>query len=397
MMNPLPVVTADLRKNLAASLGVVMLLALAFSGTVAMSLLERGLRQAAVAGARDNDLVVGAAGSQTSLVLAAVFLQMDEPLPLTSPATLDALSRDPRVAAVSPLVFADNWEGRPIIGVGPAFPAIRPDLRLSAGRWPAADFEVVAGDGLPLRIGTSFHGAHGFTVQAGVAPELHPDFTYVVVGILAPQNSPWDRAAYTPYTGIWHMHRKLAAAGDNDEGPLGVSAILVKPKGFAEAYQLKVAWSKDSTTAAFPAEVLGKLFALVGDARQAASLVTLGFQAVVFAAVLIGLLASLPEKRRRIGLLRALGAGGGYVFMALWLQTAVVFGVAAVVGLILGWTTAAGLSAWLSVRSALFLPISLETGEFAILGLFWLAGAVGALVPALAGYRISVRQALLRE
>ena len=249
MMNPLPMVAAEFRQHLASSLGILVLLAFACSGTVAVSLAERGLRQAGVAGSRDTDLVVGAAGSQINLVLASGFLQQLEPLPLVDVAILERLQHDPRVAALSPLVFADSWQGLPIVGIGPDFPAIKPTLRLADGQWPAADFELVAGADAGLAIGQRIHGSHGEGEAARAAGQAadhdsHAETAYTVVGILAPQRSPWDRALYTPHTGIWELHHH-----EGESHNQGVSAILVKPAGFAQAYQLKAEYAGSGSTA----------------------------------------------------------------------------------------------------------------------------------------------------
>jgi putative ABC transport system permease protein len=158
-MNPLPVVVADLRRSPWSSLAVLLLLSLAFCGTIATSVFERALRNAGADTAVDFDLVVGAPGSRVQLVLSTVFLQTNDVLPLLPWSAVDVLATDPRVAAVSPLVFADNYDGFPIVGGGPEFRALRPLLHLAHGRWPQAPFEVVAGSSTGLEVGGSLQSA----------------------------------------------------------------------------------------------------------------------------------------------------------------------------------------------------------------------------------------------
>jgi len=392
-MNPFWMVLADLRKTFAASLGILVLLALAFSATVTVSLFERGLRQAGAASARDFDLVVGAPGSRLDLVLASVFLRTDEVLPLVDGALADQLAADPRVAVSSPLVFSDHWNGHPIVGVGPAFPRLRPALSLGAGRWPTTDYEVVAGASTGAVLGQSFEGAHGVHEVEGVEEEHHHEARFTVVGVLSPTGSPWDGALLTPYQGLWHLHEDPAGLGRAADHR--VSAILVKPRDFPAAYALRGEYREGSTTAAFPGEVLAGLFALFDDVKQALSLFCLVFQVLVFAAVLLSLLASLPAKVRWIGLLRALGAGPAYIFLTLWIQSAVVFSAAVVVGAGAGWAGAQAVAAFVGAKTGLAIGLGWSWSETGLLGLFWAAGWVGALVPAAAGYRTSVRRSLL--
>lgn len=384
-MNPFWMVVADLRRSLLSSLGILVLLALAFSATVTISLLERSLRSAGAATARDFDLVVGAPGSRLDLVLTSVFLRTDEVLPLLDFTQVEALAADPRVEALSPLVFADHYRNAPVVGVGPDFPRLRPSLTLASGRWPVADFEVVAGGATGSSLGEEFEGSHGVADREGVEEEHHHEAAYHVVGTLAPTGTPWDEAFLTPYEGIWHLH------GDHERA---VSAVLVKPKDFASAYALRAAYREGPTTAAFPGEVLSSLFGMFEDAKRALSLVTLVFQTLVFAAVLLSLLASLPAQARWLGLLRALGAGPGYLFVTLWAQSALVLALAALVGAGVGWAGALGLASVVESRTGLALAVEWTWGETGILGLYGIAGVVGALVPALAGYRTSVRLSL---
>lgn len=395
-MNPFWMVVADLRKTLLSALGILVLLALAFSGTVTVSLAERALREAGAASARDFDLVIGSPGSRLDLVLAAVYLRTDEVLPLLPFETVETLRADPRVQLVSPLVFADHFEGSPIVGIGPDFPALRPSLTLASGHWPQRPFEVVAGTLAVPPTSGEFYGSHGVTRREGVDEEVHRQAAYRVVGRLALTHTPWDRAYLTTYDTTWILHEALAEHPSPEEpAAKKVSAVLVKPKDFAAAYSLRAQYQKTPTTAAFPGEVLAGLFGLLDQAKTALSLFSLAFQALVFAAVLLSLLAGLPSKAKWIGLLRALGAGPGYVFLTLWLQTALIFTAAGLSGAVLGWLGAQALAGYAAGLSGLSLPIVWSWSETGLLGLFWLVGLGGALVPAAFGYRTSVRQSLL--
>ncbi|HTH14145.1 MAG TPA: hypothetical protein VMB23_07095, partial [Spirochaetia bacterium] len=87
----------------------------------------------------------------------------------------------------------------------------------------------------------------------------------------------------------------------------------------------------------------------------------------------------------------------GYIFLTLWVQTALVFTLAGLFGLAAGWGAAGGLGAALADQTGLSLSVRWSWSEVSLLAGFWLTGVVGALVPALVGYRISVRRSLLGQ
>lgn len=385
-MNPFWMVLADLRRTVLSSLGILLLLTLAFSASMVVSLVERGLRTAGVESAQDYDLVVGAPGSRLDLVLAALYLKTDETLPLLEAGWLETLATDPRVEAVSGLAFADRHSGGPIVGVGADFPRLRPSLRLVEGRWPEKALEAVAGSRAGWRVGDEFHGIHGTEGEVEDEHEDEHHGEYLVVGVLAATGTPWDQACLTPLEGVWAQHG-LESGG-------GVSAVLVKPKDFAAAYSLRAEFRQGQTTAAFPGEVLAGLFGLFDQAKVLVGWVGLLFQTLVFAAVVLSLLAGLPSKARWIGLLRALGASPVYVVLTLWLQNALVFAGAGLGAALVGWWTAQGLAVAVAQSTGLVLPLAWATEETLLLVGFWSIGLVGALVPAVLGYQNSVRRAL---
>jgi putative ABC transport system permease protein len=388
-------VAADLRRHLPSSLGILLLLSLAFSATVTVSIFERGLRRAGAAGSAETDLVIGAAGSSLQLVLTSVFLQTSEVLTLIPYETVKRLRADPRVAAVSPLVFADHWGSSPIVGVGQDFPRLKPRLALARGNWPQAPFQVVAGAAAGVRPDQMLESAHGAAAQPGIEEQPHGKELYRVVGVLAPTGTPWDRGLYTPIESLWEIHG-LGEGPARADDLRGISAILVKPRSFADAYSLRAEYGKGGMTAVFPGEVLARLFGVFKEVKTAFSTLSVLFQAIVFAAVILSLLASLPARARWIGLLRALGAGREYVFVTLWVQSAVLFLLAVAVGALAGWAGAAVLAGFVEGRIGLRIPVRWSSTEALSLGLFWAAGLAGALIPAWRAFRVSVRAAFIR-
>lgn len=391
-MNPFWMVVADLRKNRLSGLGTLLLLAFAFSLNVAAGFFERGVTESGAGAAQDFDLVIGAPGSRVDLVLTTVFLRTDEVLPLMDYRVAEEIEQDPRVAVSSPFVLADNYQGMPIVGVGSGFSQLRPSLVPETGSWPKANFEALVGAEVPLKVGDSFASGHGIAESEEEEEEHHHEnISYRVVGRLKSTGTPWDRSILTPYQSLWEIH------GHTEEERPGISALLVKPRDIPSAYALRATYREGRTTSAFPGEVLASLFGLLADVKVAVSALGTMLELLVFAAVLLSLLASLPSKYRWIGLLRSLGAGRLYIFLTLWIQSAVVFLLAGGVGLVIGRLAAGILASVMEAKTGLRIVLTWNAADFIPLLVFWLIGLVGALIPALVGFRVSARKAMLGQ
>lgn len=194
----------------------------------------------------------------------------------------------------------------------------------------------------------------------------HPDFAVIPVG------PPWDRA----------------------ELP-GVPAVVVKPASFAAAYALRQRYrAAEDTMAVFPAEVLVQLYALLGDVRDLVATISVLTQTLVIGAVLLAVLASLVQRRRMIGVLRALGASRPFVFATIWLHVALTLTLGALAGVLVGWVGAFLVSLGFQDRTGIALPVSLGPPEAILVGAIVLIGLLLAAIPAAMAYRGSVAAAL---
>ncbi|MDQ0509181.1 ABC transporter permease [Ancylobacter amanitiformis] len=202
-------IAADLRRQWAGALAILLLVALATALGVVVTLQERALRLGSARAADAFDLVVGAPGSETQLVLSSVFLQA-APLPLLPGTVLAGLIADPRVTWAAPVGFGDFIEGYPIVGTTPVL--VEGMGGLAQGRGFARLGEAVIGANVGMRLGDHFHPQHG---RVGEPGGTHTEITYHVVGRLAPTGTPWDRAVLVPIETVWlaHHHDEADAAG----------------------------------------------------------------------------------------------------------------------------------------------------------------------------------------
>jgi putative ABC transport system permease protein len=204
---------ADLRRLWLGGAVVVILVALATALGVAVTLQERALRLGSARAADKFDLVVGAAGSETQLVLSSVFLQA-APLPLVDGDVLQKLSADPRVAWAAPVGFGDSFSGYPIIGTTTSL-IKSTTTGFVEGRMFALEGEALLGAAVQLPIGAEIKPMHGTAETGG---HTHTELAYKVVGRLKPTGTPWDRAILVPIQAVWHVHGLGHEHGEEGHG-----------------------------------------------------------------------------------------------------------------------------------------------------------------------------------
>jgi putative ABC transport system permease protein len=421
MPNPLPVIAADFKQAKAGIVAVVALIALAVGLGVGVSAQERAFREGSTRAADSFDLLIGARGSETQLVLSTIYLQTS-PLDLIDGGVLQDLNEDPRVRFASPIGFGDNYRGYPIVGVTAQF-LTQHAGQIVEGRVFRAINQVVVGYDVQLEVGATFEPTHGRITQVG-AEAAHSLLSYTIVGRLSRLGNPWDRAILAPIEAVWWVHGLPAGhaqyadvfdLGDEHAGaaqtaalealPLGppfdraylsgVPAIVVEPTTFGAAYQLRQQYRADERTMAlFPAEVLLQIYSLVGDVRDLLAVISVITQVLVVGAILLAVLAALALRRKTIAVLRAMGASQGYIFLTVWLNVTLMIAVGAMLGLLVGWGTAEILSAVFAGRTGLMLPVSLSAQEYTLAGSIVAIGLVLAAIPSLLTYRQSVSTAL---
>ncbi|WP_026783110.1 ABC transporter permease [Pleomorphomonas koreensis] len=409
-------VLADLRRLWAASLVIVLLVALATALGVAVTLQERALRLGSARAADKFDLIVGAPGSETQLVLSSVFLQ-PAALPLMSGDVLTRLTADRRVAWAAPIGFGDNFSGYPIVGTTTAL-VKGTTTGFTGGRMFALEGEAVVGSGVDLAIGAEVKPMHG---AAGEGGETHADSAYTVVGKLQPTGTAWDRAILVPIQAVWHIHglgedhhedeaHEEAGGEEHHHGhidadaPLvedfshdvpGLPAVLVKPKTIADAYALRQAYrAEGGTRAVFPAEVLTSLYATLGDARTVLMYVAYGAQALVAAALMLIAVIHVAQRRRQIGALRAFGAPRLAVFGIVWLELLLLVGIGVGAGFAVGYGAAEFLAGLFTAQSGVRLPVEFSHSDALMAAAFLAVAALMAALPAALAYRQSPVEAL---
>ncbi|PDT13433.1 ABC transporter permease [Rhizobium sp. M1] len=430
-------ILVDLRRLWAGSLVVVLLVALATALGVCVVLQERALRLGSARAADKFDLVIGAGGSETQLVLSSVFLQ-PSPLPLMPGEVLARLAADPRVDWAAPIGFGDSFSGYPIVGTTVTL-AEKLSGGFAEGKVFAHEGEAVIGSAVKLPLGGEIKPMHGSAEEGG---ETHTELVYHVAGRLRPTGTAWDRAILVPIQAVWHIHgmeahehaeegaghdheaasataaaepgHKHEEAGDHHDGhehhgeadpdaalnenwtadTPGVPAILVKPKTIADAYKLRQDYRSGNTVAVFPGEVLTNLYATLGNAKQILVAVAAGAQTLVAASLVLVTVIHIGQRRRQIGALRAFGAPRGAIFGIVWLEFFFLVAVGIGLGFGFGYAAALTLSGLFSETSGIAMPVGFAREDAGLAAALLAFAAILAALPAVLAYRQSPAQAL---
>ncbi|PRX08678.1 UNVERIFIED_ORG: putative ABC transport system permease protein [Martelella mediterranea] len=418
---------SDLRRLWAGSAVIVLLIALATALGVTITLQERALRLGSARASEKFDLVVGAPGSETQLVLSSVFLQPSD-LPLMDGDVLPALNEDPRVDWAAPIGFGDSYAGYPIVGTTTALiNATVPGF--SEGDIFAREGEAVIGSAVDLDVGAEIKPMHGAAETGG---HTHTELVYHVSGKAEPTGTPWDRAILVPIQAVWHIHGlghddedehhhdddEAGEAHDEDHAaddaghehdedehhhvdanaPLdedwhrgetpGLPAILVKPKSISDAYRLRQTYREaDGTVAVFPAEVLTRLYATLGDARQVLTAIAIGAQILVAGALLLVTVIHVSQRKREIGALRAFGAPRGAVFTIVWLELFSLVGLGILIGYIAGFLSARMISQSIMADRGIDMPVGFAASDAGNALILVIAAAILSALPAFLAYR----------
>ena len=216
-MNIALLLKSELRRSAGILVGMALIIALALSIAVAAGICERMVKASAAQSADDFDLLIGARGSSSALLLGTVFLR-DEMLPIV-PASAWANIREAQTAKSSirwaaPVAFGDRTpSGRTIVGTTRSFLDRGKSREPAAGRFFTKPTEAVAGASSGYVIGDKFSPMHGRVHGAGHA---HEGMAYEVVGILPPTGTPWDHAVMVPIESVWAAHADAHDDHDHD-------------------------------------------------------------------------------------------------------------------------------------------------------------------------------------
>ncbi len=305
------------------------------------------LKSNVIENAGTYDILVGAPGSETQLVLSSMFYY-DSPIANINIEYYEQLQKDSRVAKVVPLGMGDNYNGYRIIGTSQDF--FDETYTLKNGKMFENDGEVVIGATVAkvtgLKVGDTFSGMHGLTSESS-SGHNHDNFKYTVVGILDATRTPSDTVLYTTIESLWEVHglhhdedehseeAVVSGHGAQEDTDDLITALLVKTTSLANQIVVSNELNEnDDVQAINPATTLRKLLVTLSTGEI---IVTLVAYVSIFLSVIVlftTMLSASIERRKDISILRALGANRKIVFLTILVETLVIAIIGAVLGFI---------------------------------------------------------------
>ncbi|VWX55740.1 putative ABC transport system permease protein [Burkholderiales bacterium 8X] len=374
------------------------------------------LRESFSSSVSGTDLIVGARGGSSQLLLYSVF-RIGSATHNMQWRSVQAIAAHPGVDWAVPLSLGDSHRSFPVLATTAAYfehfrYGDRQPLALRQGKPFEALFDVVLGAEVAERLGytlgeriTLSHGA------GGLGTNEHADKPFTVVGVLARTGTPVDRSLHIGLEAMEAIHLEWAAGAPMpglritadqvrkfDLAPKSVTAVLVGLKNRSAVFNVQrfvSGYAPEPLLAILPGVALDELWTVVGMGENALLLMSSLVALVSIAGLVSVVMAGLNERRRELAVLRAVGAGPRHVLALLVLEGGMVSFIGVLLGALLAALGTALLSPWLQAEFGLSLRLSEPTlAEWQLIGGVLAAGTIASLLPGIRAYRLSLADGL---
>jgi putative ABC transport system permease protein len=355
--------------------------------------LTRGIKAGFIQGTTDFNLIVGAKGSPTQLVLNVIF-RLDVPPPNISYTVFEHLHDDPRSEVAVPVMLGDAYQGFRYVATTPdyfaAFPWRRKTFTLAAGKFFTDEprhqpsYEVLLGSAVARRTGLKL----GDRFYEGEEMSEHP---LTVAGILRPTYSADDRAIFFSLASFWEMNE---VSREMTVKPL--TAVLVRPKRLSDSAILHREFNVSSDTqAVMPSAVLLSIFNLLSLAEEVLKLILALVAVVVLLYLFVSMYNATLQRRRDIATMRALGAGRRTILGIVLLESCIITGSGGMLGIVASYAIARLAAQIIAERSGLALtPPLFSALQPVVLAGVVVLGTLAGMIPAIIAYRTEVAENL---
>lgn len=382
------------------------------------------------------DLVVGAKGSELSLILLSMYhvgspsgnIPIKEAKPFLRPG-------HPFIETAVPLSLGDSHRGYRVVGTEKKFLDLY-DAEVAEGRIWEDVMEVTLGAGaardLDLTVGSRFHSSHGLIEDENLIHSDSRDF--VVVGILAPTGSVVDQLLLTPTQSIWavhdthghdehaeenhnhdnhthhdhdaeaHVHSRPDTAVVNkplwEETDKSITSILIKFKGggFQTLNMGRQINENTNMMAASPPREINNLYANLGVGIDGLKYLAYIISFVSALSIFISLFSSLKDRKYELALMRVTGASRAKVFGLIMTEGLLLAFIGCLLGFALSHIGMSVLAGYMkeSYRYTFTGATFLREEYWLILGSL-LLGLVAAFIPAIQASRTDISETLSAE
>jgi putative ABC transport system permease protein len=392
-MNIFVVALKYLRGHLVTSALTACSVALGVALVLSTFLLTRAIKDGFIQGTTDFNLIIGAKGSPTQLVLNTIF-RIDVSPPNISYTVFEQLHVDPRIDVAVPVMLGDAYESFKYVATTTAyfhpFPWRRKTFTLAAGKLfqdTAPDqpaYEAVLGAEAARRTGLKL----GDQFYAGEEMAAYP---LTVIGILQPTYEADDRAIFISLASFWEMNE---ISREMTVKPL--TAVLIRPRRLSDIptlhRELNVA---PDSQAVIPSAVLLTIFNLLSLAEEVIKLMLTIVAVIMLLYLFVSMYSTTLQRRREIATMRALGARRLTILTIILLESSIITLMGGILGLFGGYGIAQLGAQILAERGGLVLspPVFTPLQPLILAGVVGL-GTLAGLIPAIMAYRTEVAENL---
>lgn len=250
------------------------------------------------------DVVVGANGSSTDLVMSTMFFTGTTTDTISSD-IYDELKADKNVREVVPFATGDNYKGSLIVGTEPSF---LNNKQISEGENFKDAYDIVLGYNVAkennLSVGDKVIGSHG-VAETGHSHENTP---YTVVGILDKTHTAYDNTLFTKTETVWDTHEDHDEEGEEHEHNHDYTAILVKTTNPGIALNLISELNKrGGVLAVNPSTVLRDLLNSIDLVKNIVYVLSGVIAVMSFVIIYMITLMMMQDVRKDVSLMRLLG------------------------------------------------------------------------------------------
>jgi putative ABC transport system permease protein len=386
----------NLRFHALATFFNVVVLALGIATIVTLLHVSRQVEERFTRDLQGIDLVVGAKGSPIQLILSSVF-HLDIPNGNIPLAEAEKLEQDPMVKSAIPVALGDSYHGFRIVGTTPDYPK-HYNAVLAQGTYWTQNMQAVLGSeaarATGLKTGSTFVGTHGLT-EGG---EVHTQFPYEVVGVLAPTGTVMDRLVLTDVGSVWNVHEHHHDEDEEGTDPRHreITSLLITYASPYSAVKLPYIVNKTSSMqAASPAVEMHRLLGILGIGGETIRFFGGALMLIAGVGFFVTLWSAVADRSYEIALIRSLGATRRKIFGFVLVEGLMLGLMGVALGLALGHIFAYAVqrsiekSRHMTLEAVGFHPYELHIVLIALL----ISGIV-ALIPAIMAYRINVAAVL---
>lgn len=435
---------ASLLTALSVALGVMLMVTV----IVINGAIESAFNQRSIA----YDLIVGAKGSDLQLVLSSVY-RIQPPIANLPFMYLEQLREDSRVQLAIPLAFGDFTKPEhgsfPIVGTtneyflneytpGEKFQAVDQE----GTRQLSEHYDAVIGSQVAYhnnwKVGDQFSIVHG----SADSEDVH-DEKFTIVTVLKQTGTPNDRSVFLNLEAVYTLdghqkpvdeverrlrdfygdsperlklalsqlealRQKRAKGQEIGDPKMGygldtppamkeITAVYLKMRSAFNAISFQSELKNGSKAMAvnpiLPIQRLMKSF--VGNIRNILVFLTGMIIVVSGISIFVSIYNSMSDRRREIGIMRALGAQRRSVFSIILAESAVLCVGGGIVGWLLGHSLAIVGASYVSAQTGVLLnPWAFDPLEFVLFPVLLILGALVGFLPAMTAYRTNVADAL---